>query len=211
MSFFSWLMAKYYDKIMQDAEAKCLQDWRKALLSHLSGDVLEIGSGTGLNLNHYPDAIEHLFLVEPDARMRAKMQEKITAKNQPKIEVLNCSAESIPLPDASCDSVVSTLVLCSVKDLKKALSEIHRILKPRGKLIFIEHVAASNNPKRLKWQLRLQPIWKIIACGCHLARQTEEAIINSGFKFEEISRQSIRGVPAIVRPSIKGVAIKNEE
>ncbi len=208
MPFFSQLMAKYYDRALQNAETKCLQEWRAVLLSHAFGDVLEIGCGTGLNLDYYPDSIKHLYLAEPDAAMREKLQLKISTKKQKNIDVLSCPAESIPLLNASCDTVISTLVLCTVKNLEKSLSELHRILKPNGKLIFIEHVAAHNNPQRLRWQYRLEPFWKIIACGCCLTRQTQEAIINAGFQFEEISRQSMRGVPAIVRPSIKGIAIK---
>jgi ubiquinone/menaquinone biosynthesis C-methylase UbiE len=99
-------------------------------------------------------------------------------------------------------------VLCSVSNLEKALSEIHRILRPQGKLIFIEHVAAVNNPKRYQWQRRLEFLWKHFAAGCHTTRCTEEAIIKAGFKMLEITRQSMRGVPPIVRPSIRGVAMR---
>lgn len=208
MAIFSWLWARVYDKFMQDAETRCLQEWRSALLSNLSGVVLEIGCGTGLNLDYYPKTLDRLILLEPDANMRKKLQEKIALKNTSTIEILNCGAESIPLADASCDVVVSTLVLCSVANQKKVLAEIHRVLRPNGKLIFIEHVVATNNPVRLKWQQRLEPIWKIVTCGCHLTRPTEEAIIKAGFSFEEITKQSMRGVPPIVRPSIKGIAIK---
>ncbi len=132
----------------------------------------------------------------------------VGSKNETLIKVLDCSAESIPLADASCNAVVSTLVLCTVKDQHKVLSELRRILGPQGKLIFIEHIAANNNPNRLKWQRRLEPFWKIMACGCHLTRHTEEAILEAGFVFEDISRQSMRGVPPIARPSVKGVAVK---
>ncbi len=209
MALFSWLLARFYDRGIQEAETKCLREWRISLLSNLSGTVLEIGCGTGLNLDHYPQEIQQLTLLEPDVNMRKKLQEKISLKQYSDIELLDCSAESIPRPDASCDAIVSTLVLCSVKNLNQVLSELHRILKPQGKLIFIEHVAASNNPKRLKWQRRLEPLWKKIYCGCHLARTTEEAIIQAGFSFAEITRQSMRGVLPIIRPSIKGIAIKN--
>lgn len=207
MSFFSWLMAQVYDRSMQDAETKCLQNWRGELLRNLSGTVLEIGGGTGLNLDFYPGTVKELIIIEPDANMRKKLQEKTAAKKE-HIKMLNCGAESIPVPDASCDAVVSTLVLCSVANQSKVLAEIYRVLRPEGKFIFIEHIAANNNPKRLVWQKRLEPIWKIIASGCHLTRQTETAITDAGFKFAEITRQSIRGVPPIARPSIKGVAIK---
>ena len=152
MNIFSWLWARFYDRFMQDAETRCLQEWRSVLLSNLSGVVLEIGCGTGLNLDYYPKAINQLILLEPDVNMRKKLQEKIVLKNTSVIKILHCGAESISLEDASCDAVVSTLVLCSVANQDKTLAEIHRVLRPKGKLIFIEHIAAINNPARLKCQ-----------------------------------------------------------
>lgn len=113
---------------------------------------------------------------------------------------------ALSLADASFDTVVCTLVLCSVNNLEKALSEIYRILRPQGKIIFIEHVAAINNLKRYQWQRRLEFLWKHIADGCHITRSTEDAIIKAGFQIVEINRQSMRGVPPITRPSIRGVA-----
>ena len=208
MSFFSWLMASIYDNVMQKAEERCLHEWRMELLSPLSGDVLEIGCGTGINFDYYPHTLHRLTLLEPDANMRKKLDEKISAKKRTNIELLDACAEKIPAADASYDVVVSTLVLCSVENPDKVLSEIHRVLRSQGKLVFIEHVAAMNNPHRLRWQNRLEPIWKKVACGCHLTRNTETTIIRAGFAFDNISHQSIRGVPAIVRPSIKGIASK---
>ncbi len=207
---FPYLMANIYDKAMHNAEVRCLQEWRAELLNSTSGTVLEIGAGSGLNLAFYPNTVSELYLLEPDKTMRIKLEEKILSDHghNKNIKVIATTAESIPLPDNSCDHIVSTLVLCSVLDIEKVLSEVKRILKPQGKFIFIEHVAANNRLARLKWQHRLEPIWKIIACGCHLTRETEKTIQNAGFKFIEISHQSIRGVPAIVRPSIKGIAIK---
>ena len=204
-----WLMAKFYDRIMQDAEDKCLQDWRGSLLANCSGDVLELGCGTGANLEFYPDSVKRLVLVEPSDPMRQELQPKLSKYVRFNIELLNDRAESISLKDASVDVVVCTLVLCSVNDLEKTLSEIHRILRPQGKLVFIEHIAATNNPKRYQWQRRLAFIWKLIAAGCHITRHTEDAINQAGFKIVEISHQSIRGVPAIVRPSIRGIAVKS--
>ena len=140
--------------------------------------------------------------------MRKKLQAKISSSKQATIELLNDKAESISLPDASFDAVVCTLVLCSVKHLEKTLSEIHRVLRPQGKFFFIEHVAATNNIKRYKWQCRLAFLWKCIAAGCHITRRTEDAITQAGFKIVEIDRQSMRGVPTIIRPSIRGIAMK---
>lgn len=203
-----WLMAKIYDNMMRDAEDKCLKDWRQQLLQNISGDVLELGCGTGANLEFYPDAVQHLVLIEPSVHMRKILQAKIADSKHANVAVLQDKAEFISLPDASFDAVVSTLVLCSVDHLEKTLSEIHRILRPQGKLFFIEHVAATNNLKRYKWQRRLAFIWKWIAANCHVTRRTEQAIEKAGFEIIDIQHQSIRGVPPIVRPSIRGIAVR---
>ncbi|MDP3705846.1 MAG: methyltransferase domain-containing protein [Legionellaceae bacterium] len=203
-----WLMAKIYDNIMQDAEDRGLRDWRQQLLQNASGDVLELGCGTGANLEFYPDTVKRLVLIEPSVHMRKKLQTKLSSGKHANIELLNDKAECISLPDASFDAVVCTLVLCSVNHLEKTLSEIHRILRPQGKLFFIEHVAATNNMTRYKWQRRFAFLWKCIAAGCHITRHTENAIAEAGFNILEIERQSMRGVPTIVRPSIRGIAMK---
>lgn len=206
-----WLMAKIYDNIMRDAEDKGLRDWRQQLLQNISGDVLELGCGTGANFEFYSDTVKRLVLIEPSIHMRKQLQAKIASNTSSKkvnIELLDDKAECISLPDVSFDAVVCTLVLCSVNDLEKTLIEIHRILRPQGKLYFIEHVAATNNITRYKWQRRLAFLWKCIAAGCHITRHTEDAIKSAGFNITEIQRQSMRGVPAIVRPSIRGIAMK---
>lgn len=204
----SWLFAKFYDRLMRDAEERCLRDWRQSLLKNLSGTVLELGCGTGANFEFYPAAVKSLQLIEPNRSMRQKLDKKLLQYPHLPIKILACSGELLPFPDSHFDSVVSTLVLCSVKNPQQMLSETYRVLKPNGQLIFIEHVAATENLNRLKWQKRLQPFWKIINCGCHLTRPTELNITEAGFKIEEITRQSMRGVPPIVRPSIRGNAIK---
>jgi ubiquinone/menaquinone biosynthesis C-methylase UbiE len=201
-------MAKTYDYMLRDAEQKCLKDWRNGLLQDLAGDVLEIGSGTGANLAHYPSTIHRLVLTEPNRMMRYKLGLKIAEYPQLPIQVADCAAEHLFYPDNSFDAVVCTLLLCSVKYPQRALYEIHRVLRPSGKLIFIEHVAAFNRPERLKWQKRFEPLWKTVQCGCHLTRDTENDILNAGFEFQTITRESIRGVPAIARPGIRGIAIK---
>lgn len=205
---YQWLFAKYYDKVMKKAEERGLREWRRDLLNRVVGDVLELGSGTGANLEFYPPAVERLVLIEPNPHMQKQLEKKLSTYQLP-VKILIDKAESLSLADESFDSVVSTLVLCSVNNLEKVLSEIHRVLRPNGKLIFIEHVAAKNNLRRYYWQCRLEFLWKRIAAGCHLTRNTEETIANSGFKIIQIERQSMRGVPPIVRPSIRGIAIKS--
>lgn len=203
-----WLFSNFYDKIMRDAEDKGLRNWRETLMKNISGEVLELGCGTGANIDFYPSDISRLVLVEPCSHMRQKLKAKLANYSFSDVKILSNKAESLTLNDASFDVVVCTLVLCSVRNLEKTLAELHRILRPQGRLIFIEHVAAANNPKRYQWQNRLNFLWRHIAGGCHLTRFTEEAIIQAGFKIEEISRQSMRGVPPVVRPSIRGVATR---
>jgi ubiquinone/menaquinone biosynthesis C-methylase UbiE len=204
-----WLMATIYDCVMSNAEDKGLREWRRLLLENLSGEVLELGCGTGANLEFYPNTVNRLVLLEPSVPMRQKLKEKLSCCKCSQIEILSDHAEDISIADASVDVVVCTLVLCSVDNLEQTLSEIYRVLRPQGRLFFIEHVAAGNNTKRYKWQRRLAFLWKCIADGCHLTRHTENAIAKAGFKIIEIERQSIPGVPPIVRPSIRGVALKS--
>lgn len=208
MSVLSWAFARYYDRMLADAENKCLNDWRAQLLSNLSGKVLEIGCGTGLNLAHYPQSLDSLVLTEPDPHMRKKLYSVVSKKINCHWQLLGHSAEHIPLAANSFDAVVSTLVLCSVDNQQQALTELYRLLRPQGKLIFIEHVIASNRLRRIKWQRWLEPFWHRVFCGCHLTRHSEQAIMDAGFIIEQIERQSMRGVPPVVRPSIRGVAIK---
>jgi len=150
-------------------------------LGNLSGDVLEIGSGTGLNLKYYPKTVNMLVLSEPDSNMRHILNQRIEESDKDNILMANYHAESIDLPDESFDYVVSTLVLCSVKNPLNSLTELKRLLRPNGQLIFMEHVAADDNPKLLKWQKRIEPFWKWIGCNCHLTRQTENVIKQAGF------------------------------
>lgn len=207
-----WLMVKFYDRMMQDAEDKGLREWRASLLKDVSGDVLELGAGTGANLPFYSQAVKQLILSEPSNGMRQQLKQKIKIGTRlTTIEISSDDAECLTLPDESVDAVVCTLVLCSVNNPAKALSEIYRVLRPKGKLFFIEHVLATNNPKRVRWQRCFAFLWKYLAGGCHITRETEKAISQAKFELLEIERQSMRGVPAIVRPSIRGVAIKNED
>jgi ubiquinone/menaquinone biosynthesis C-methylase UbiE len=199
----SWLMAAVYDRFMRVSEEACLGRWRAELLRDLSGEVLEVGAGTGSTLGLYPKAVTRLVMAEPDPHMRHKLLEK-----RGTIEVSDAAAEKLPFENESFDAVVCSLVLCSVRDQKAALAEIARVLKPGGKLVFLEHVAANGKPDRLKWQGRIEPVWKHLMGNCHLTRRTEAAIAAAGLDIESIQRESIRKALPIVRPSIRGVARK---
>ena len=201
----SWLMAAVYDRFMRVSEDACLASWRAELLRDLSGSVLELGAGTGSCLAHYPKTIDRLVLCEPDPHMRRKLREKAASFGR-EVQLCDASAENLPFPAASFDAAVASLVLCSVKDPSVALGEIARVLKPGGRLVFLEHVAADARPGRLKWQRRLEPAWKRVMGNCHLTRRTETAILAAGFTLESIKRESIRKALPIVRPSIRGIA-----
>jgi len=202
MSFF---LAAIYDRFMAKSERAALGEWRRALLAPLAGHVLEVGAGTGVNLAHYPGSLARLVLAEPDPYMRRRLAPRARERGA---EVLDASAEELPIPDASFDAVVSTLVLCSVSDPERALAEVRRVLRPGGRLVFIEHVAAWDRPDRLRWQRRLEPFWKRIAGNCHLTRTTAEAIERAGFELLEVKRESMRKALPWVRPSVRGIAVK---
>ena len=211
MSIRSYFMARFYDSSMKEIESLCFSDWRSELLSDVRGDVLEIGSGTGVNLVHYPDSINSLVLTEPDKHMLRLLNQTIKQGQANKISVANTraenfSADNLEFPDNSFDSVVSTLVLCSVSSQAATLSEIRRVLKPEGKLYFLEHVVATDRPRLIKWQRLIQPFWRHMCGNCHLTRDTESSITRAGFIFEKIDRPYSTGGPPIVSPTIKGIA-----
>src|SRR6266571_1590314 len=200
----SWLMAAIYDGMMRASEETCLGQWRAELLRELSGAVLEIGAGTGATLSLYPKTVTRLVMCEPDPYMRRKLE----AKRPAGVEVSPASIEELPFQEKTFDAVVCSLVLCSVSDQAAALGQIRRVLKPGGRLVFLEHVAADAKPSRLKWQRRIEPVWKHLMGNCHLTRRTEAAIEAAGFRIERIQRESMRKALPIVRPSIRGIARK---
>jgi ubiquinone/menaquinone biosynthesis C-methylase UbiE len=202
------LTAALYDRFTRGSEVACLQQWRAGLLRDLRGDVLEVGAGTGLNLPFYPPALARLVLSEPDLHMRRELDKKVRAARADRVEVTDGSLEDLQAPAESFDAVVGTLVLCSVPRLDRALEEIRRVLKPRGRFVFLEHVAAENRPRRLRWQRRVEPIWKRLAGGCHLTRRTADAIEAAGLSIVDIQRESMRKAWPLVRPTIRGVAVK---
>ena len=204
----SRFFAFIYDPMIAKTEAACLQDWRKELLANAYGNVLEVGAGTGANLKFYPDKVEKLIISEPDEFMRKKLLQKLDDSSIKSHEIQSFGMEDIDLPDNSVDCVVSTLVCCSVRSPEESLKQVYRVLKPGGLFLFMEHVAAENNPKRLKWQNRINPIWKRISGNCHTNRETEKTILNTGFEIKEITKASMRKAPAFVRPTIRGIAIK---
>jgi ubiquinone/menaquinone biosynthesis C-methylase UbiE len=205
-----WLFAKAYERMIGASEEACVRQWRAELLGGLQGDVLEVGAGTGLNLRHYPATLGRLVLAEPERHMRAALQAKLDAapRSSVPVELVDAPAEALPFADESFDVVVTTLVLCSVPDQAQALAEIHRVLRPGGRLVYLEHVVADDKPKRHAWQRRVEPLWRRAMGGCHLTRDTVAAIRAAGFDATAHHRESMRKATALVRTCERGEAVK---
>jgi len=198
--------ALLFDRLMAGAERAGFADMRARALEHASGRVLEIGAGTGLNLVRYPAGAAELVLTEPEPAMARKLQKKL--RGQPLIaRVVDASAEALPFEDASFDTAVSTIVLCSVEDPARALGELRRVLKPGGRLLFLEHVRAED-PRLARWQDRLNPVWRAVANGCNCNRDTLAAIEAAGFAVEQVERTLFAKAPPWTRPLILGRALR---
>jgi SAM-dependent methyltransferase len=165
--------------------------------------VLEIGAGTGLNLAHYPDGLGELVLIEPEPAMRKRLARRI-GRGMPQAVVIDAGAEALPFADASFDTVVSTLVLCTVEAPDRALEEIARVLRPGGRLVFIEHVRAESPTLAYMQDLLLEP-WRRFACGCRCNRATIELMRAFGFEVDA-GRSVWHAMPSIVRPLMTGHA-----
>jgi ubiquinone/menaquinone biosynthesis C-methylase UbiE len=179
---------------------------RRKLLEGLSGQVIEVGAGNGLNFSLYPHTVERVLAVEPEPLLRKAATEE--AKKAPvQIEVLDGVASVLPVGDASQDAVITSLVLCSVPDQAVALAEIRRVLKADGQLRFYEHVVAHKPfPARLQ-RLADASFWPRVAGGCHMARDTGAAIERAGFQIERSERFPFTpGAPVPSSPHILGVA-----
>lgn len=178
------IFARFYERFSQGAEKRGLADMRKRMLAGLSGRVVEVGAGNGLNFSYYPAAVTEVVAVEPESFLRGKAQER--ASDAPvKISVVDGTAEALPLEDGSVDGAVVTLVLCSVEDQAVALAELSRVLKPGGSLVVIEHVVSERAPLAAFQTVFTNTAYKRMAGGCHLDRDTLTAIRNAGFEFAE--------------------------
>ena len=196
--------AAVYDPFLWVSERVGMRAHRQELLRHVRGRTVELGSGTGLNLPHYPDDLDELFLTEPDTAMAARLKRKLRHSGR-SARVLGVSAERLPFDDGSIDTVVSTLVLCTVDAPDLALREIARVLRPDGQLLFIEHVR-SDSPRLAAWQDRLAGPWQRFAEGCRCNRATVELIAASELEVEQVRSTTWRAMPAIVAPLVAGRA-----
>lgn len=198
------LFAALYDRGLEATEEAGLREMRRELLAGAGGRVLELGAGTGVNLGLYPAAVDDLTLVEPDPHMAKRLRAKL-AESSRVASVVEVPAERLPFDDDSFDTVTVTLVLCTVPDQQAALREIQRVLKPGGRLLFLEHVRAED-PELARWQDRLERPWRFLGDGCHCNRDTLAALAASRLEIDELERDRLPKAPPIVRPLARGSA-----
>lgn len=204
------LGALVYDRIvMQRSQDAGLADARRDALAPATGEVLEIGAGTGLNLPAYPrTGIVRLVLTEPHEPMRRQIAAK-TAQAPAPVEVVDAVVERLPFEDATFDTVTGTLVLCEADDPAAALGEIARVLKPGGRYLFLEHVR-SEDPALARRQDRWAPVWRAVAGGCNCNRDTLETVSASGLDVESHRIGRFPKAPRIVSPLLSGVAVRGD-
>lgn len=203
--------AAVYDRGFEATEEAGLRAMRAELLAGAQGRVVELGAGTGFNLEHYPEAVTELVLTEPDPHMAKRLRAKLSAAGhagatEREIRVLEAPAESLPVEDDSFDTAVATLVFCTIPDPVAALAELERVLKPGGRLLFIEHVRAED-PGLARWQDRLERPWRFLGDGCHCNRDTVATIAASGLQLGEVEHDQLPKAPPIVRPLVRGSAV----
>lgn len=171
--------------------AKVATAQRARFVPRARGRVLEIGLGSGLNLPYYGADVERLFAVDPSAQLRAMAERRARAVSFP-VDFIGLDGAAVPLDNGAVDTVVSTWTLCTIADPVAALAEIRRVLKPDGRLIFVEHGRAPE-PRTAAWQDRLTPIQRRLAGGCHLNRRIDELLDAAGFRTDAMERGYLRG------------------
>ncbi|HEY2477573.1 MAG TPA: class I SAM-dependent methyltransferase [Solirubrobacterales bacterium] len=225
------LFASFYDRGLKASEENGLGEMRRALLAEARGRVVEIGAGTGVNLDLYGTEIEDLTLIEPDPHMGAKLRDRLAGRASgatdtaepppdagdapasstagvasPPARLVTAPAEAIPFDDDTFDTAVATLVLCTVPDPTAAIAELARVLKPGGRMLFIEHVRAED-PGIARWQDRFEKPWRFMADGCYCNRDTEATLAASAFQIERVEQGVFPKSLPIVRPLIRGSAV----
>jgi ubiquinone/menaquinone biosynthesis C-methylase UbiE len=196
--------AALYDRGLKATEEGGLRQMRRELLSQASGRTIDLGAGTGVNLGLFPKAVSELVMVEPDPHMLRQLRAKAAGRGG--VEIEQASAQELPFADDSFDTAVFTLVLCTVPDPGAALAEAARVLKPGGKLLFIEHVR-SPEAGLAGWQDRLEKPWRFCADGCHCNRDTVATIEASALTLTGVERGRLPKAPPIARPLVSGVAV----
>lgn len=168
-----------------------LRRWRRQVVVGLSGTVVEIGFGSGLNVPAYPDGVELVYAVEPAATARRLAEGRIAASHV-QVDHIGLQGESIPLDDGRCDGALSTFTLCTIPDVEQALAEVRRVLRPGGRFHFLEH-GLSPDASVATWQHRLEPIQRRVADGCHLTRDPAALVRAAGFEIERVESRYATG------------------
>jgi SAM-dependent methyltransferase len=198
------LFAAAYDPFIALGERRGMSGNRRELLGGAAGRVLEIGAGTGANLTAYPPDLDALVLTEPDPGMVRRLERNV-ARHRPDAQVLSVGAAALPFPDGAFDVVVSTLVLCTVPDPAAAVAEARRVLRPGGRLLYLEHVR-SEDDRLVRRQDRLASPWRAFAAGCRCNQSTLD-VLGAAFELEPPTRATWRGMPSIVHPLVRGEAV----
>jgi ubiquinone/menaquinone biosynthesis C-methylase UbiE len=198
MGLWNRIFAATYDRVSAGGERKVLGQARHDLLAGVLGRTLEIGAGTGANLEHYPAGTD-VTLTEPDEAMAAQLRKKGG-------DVVPASADALPYEDGAFETVVATFVFCTVPDAHAALREVRRVLSPGGRLLFLEHVRGAPGSKHEHWQDRLERPWRAFACGCRCNRDFLSTLAAEGFVVEQLERPDWRFIPPLLRPVVVGSA-----
>lgn len=200
------IFARVYVMLSALAEGAGVAEHRRDLLAGVRGVVVEVGSGAGSNFSHYPPEVSEVIAIEPDAHLRERSE--LAARGAPvRVKVLDATADSIPLANESADTVVFSLVLCSVSSPRRALAEAKRLLRPGGELRLYEHVRASEK-REARLQDRIDVVWPHLAGGCHCNRNTEASILEAGFTVDRVTRLDFRplGLRLPISPHIIATA-----
>ena len=207
------MILSFYDKYILPKLLNCacgskpINYQRDKIVPLAKGIVLDIGIGSGLNIPFYNKSnIDHLYGLDPSEEL-LKIAKPLAKKNELEIEFLQCGAEAIPLPDQSIDTVLITYTMCTIPNIKLSNSEIMRVLKPEGQLLFCEHGLAPDK-NIAKWQRRINPIWSKIAGGCNLNRDIPKLITSSGFKISNMEEMYLPSTPKFAGYNYWGVAKK---
>lgn len=195
-------LPRFTNKVMNRRD---LQPIRDRVCAGLTGEVLEIGFGSGLNVPHYPTAVTRVRVVDPATLGRRLAAVRVAASPVP-VEYVGLDGQAIPLDSASIDHVVSTWTLCTIPDVERALGEVRRVLRPGGSLHFVEH-GLSPDARVARWQDRLTPLQRRLAGGCHLNRPIDRIIAGSGLELAGLNNYYVEG-PKSMGYSFEGRAVK---
>jgi ubiquinone/menaquinone biosynthesis C-methylase UbiE len=195
-----------FDRLSEREERMGQAEHRETMLSGLSGRVVELGAGNGINIKYYPSSVTELVAVEPEPYLRERAERAARGAPMP-VSVVDGLGGALPFDDAAFDAAVASLVLCSVPEQDAVLSDLFRVIRPGGELRFYEHVRA-NDPRLVRLQDVVTPLWKLFAGGCHPNRDTGAAIEKSGFEIETCDRVAFRPcfICAPAAPRILGSA-----